>query len=275
MVKKGDILVAIDSEILDAQINSAKANLSIAKLDFENAKKDYERYKKLREQKTVSQQTYDNSFLKFNTTQQNILVSESKLKELEVQKTKKFVKAPYDGIIVSKSIEKAEWANAGKVVGTIVDTSSIDLTFNLPTSYVYKLNKDEDYSIKIKDKTISSKLYAAIPKGDSRTRTFPVKFKAKVQNEFLYDGMEAAISLPRNKKQESLVVPRDAVIKRFGQNVVFIDRDSKAVMLSVKIIGYNTTSVAVSAKGLYEGANVVVKGNERIFPNQPIKSLNK
>ena len=29
------------------------------------------------------------------------------------------------------------------------------------------------------------------------------------------------------------------------------------------------------AKGLTEGASVVVKGNERIFPKQPIKSLNK
>jgi RND family efflux transporter MFP subunit len=260
-VKKGDVLVSIDSEILDSQIVSAKVTLS-------DAKRDYERYKTLKEQNAISQKVYDSSYLRFITSQ-------AKLDELLTQKKQKLIKAPFDGIIVKKSIEVGEWLSAGKTVFTLINTGSVDMIFNLPTSYVYKLDKNQEYSIKLKDKTISSKLYAAIPQGDKRTRTFPVKFKSKVQNQFLYDGMEVRISLPRNKKQESLVVPRDGVIKRFGQNVVFVNSDGKAMMIPVKIIGYNTTSVAVEGKGLFDGADVVVKGNERIFPNQAIKSINK
>ena len=149
------------------------------------------------------------------------------------------------------------------------------MIFNLPSSYVYKLNKDKTYNIKIKDKLFSSKLYAAIPNGDKRTRTFPIKFTLDTDGIFLYDGIDVSVKLPRDKEVNSLIVPRDAVIKRFNQDIVFIDNDGIASMIPVKIIGYNSTDVAISGAGLVEGANVVVKGNERIFPNQPIKSLDK
>ena len=190
-------------------------------------------------------------------------------------KKQKSIKAPFNGVIVEKYIEVGEWASAGKTVFTVVNTSSVDLMFNLPTSYVYKLNKEQEYTVKLGSTELKTKLYAAIAKGNVKTRTFPVKFKADINNNFIYDGMEAKISLPRSKKIESLIVPRDAVIKRFGQNVVFINNDNTAMMIPVKVIGYENQSVAVEAQGLVEGADVVVKGNERIFPNQPLKSLNK
>jgi len=260
-VKKGDILLEVDSAILDSQIVSAKVTL-------EDAKKDFDRYTTLKEKRSISQKVYDESYLKYVT-------SKAKLDELLVQKKQKTIKAPFDGVIVEKHIEIAEWLSSGKTVFTVVNTSSVDLMFNLPTSYVYKLDKNIEYSIKLGEKELKSKLYAAIAKGNVRTRTFPVKFKADVKNSFIYDGMEVKISLPRAKKITSLIVPRDAVIKRFGQNVLFVDNDSKALMLPAKIVGYDKNNVAVEAQGLSEGADVVVKGNERIFPNQPIKSLDK
>lgn len=274
-VKKGEILLEVESDILDAQINSAIASVELAKINLENATKDYNRYKELIEQKSISQKIYDDSFFKYSSSKQNLNIAQAKLKELQINKSKKSIKAPFDGVIVSKNIEVSEWASAGKVVATIIDTKQIDMIFNLPTSYSYKLDKDDTYTITIKGKKIVSKLYASIAKGDRRTRTFPVKFKALVNNEFLYDGMEVKIRLPRDKKQDSLMVPRDAVIKRFGQNVIFLDVDGIASMMPVQIVGYTKESVAVKAQGLKEGAKVVVKGNERIFPKQPIKSLNK
>ncbi len=274
-VKKGEILVEVDSDILNATIQSAKASVDLAKITLENAKKDFNRYKELIEQKSISQKIYDDSFTSFVSAKANLEKTKAILQELVVQKDKKMIKAPFDGAVVAKSVEIGEWVSSGKIIATVVNTSNIDLTFNLPSSYVYKLNRDREYDIELKDKTISSKLYAAIPKGDIRTRTFPVKFKANLDDLFVFDGMEVKVSLPRDLEKESLVVPRDAVIKRFGGDIIFIENDGKAMMLPVKIIGYNTTSVAIEAEGLVEGANVVVKGNERIFPDQPIKIINK
>ncbi|MCK5110140.1 MAG: efflux RND transporter periplasmic adaptor subunit [Arcobacteraceae bacterium] len=275
-VKKGDILVKIDSDILDSQIKSAKALFEIAKITLENASKDYDRYKGLISKKSISQKIYDDSFFKVNSAKQNLNFAKASLDELLIQKTKKVIKAPFSGIIIEKNTEISQWLNSGNTVATLVDANNIDLIFNLPTSYIYKLNKKENYEIDLGVKKINSKLYASIAKGDKLTRTFPVKFKATVDNYFLYDGMEAKIKLPRNKKVETLIVPRDAVIKRFGQDVVFIVNDkSMAIMIPAQIIGYKGKVVAVFAKGLKEGMDIVIKGNERIFPNSPVKIINK
>jgi len=274
-VLKGDKLLEIDSLILDNQISSAIANIKIAQINLENATKDYNRYRDLIKKDSVSQQLYDDSTLQYKLSKQNLLIAKNKLEELKVEKQYKTIIAPFDGVIVEKTIEEGEWSSIGKTVATLVSTNEIDLIFNLPTSYIYKLDKNDKYNIKLKDKIIKSKLYATIAKGDRRTRTFPVKFKAKVDNQFLYDGMEVKIDLPREKKQEALMVPRDCVIKRFGQNVIFLNVEGIATMMPVEIIGYTKQSVAIKSIGLKEGATVVVKGNERIFPKQPIKSLNK
>jgi RND family efflux transporter MFP subunit len=274
-LRKGDVLLKIDSETLDAQIKSLKASANIAKLDLENATRDFNRYKELIKQKSISQKVYDDSYFKYNSAKQNLNMTEAKLNEQLINKEKKTIKAPYDAVVVEKNIEVAEWASAGKTVATIVSTNEVNLIFNLPTSYIYKLDKNDAYEIDLKGQKIVSKLYASIAKGDTKTRTFPVKFKAKVNNDFLYEGMEVKINLPRTKKQNALMVPRDAVIKRFGKNVIFLNADGIAKMLPVEILGYTLKNVAVSASGLLEGARVVVKGNERIFPKQSIKSLNQ
>jgi len=274
-LRKGDLLLEVDSEVLDAQIESLKSSVNISKINLENATRDYNRYKELIEKKSISQKVYDDSFFKYSTSKQDLNMAQAKLNEQLINKEKKSIKAPYDAVVVEKNIEVSEWASAGKTIATIVATNEVDLMFNLPTSYIYKLDKNDTYKIDLKGQIIQSKLYASIAKGDKRTRTFPVKFKAKVNNDFLYDGMEVKINLPRSKKQEALMVPRDAVIKRFGQDVIFLNVDGIANMIPVKILGYTKENVAVQAKGLTEGASVVVKGNERIFPKQPIKSLNK
>jgi RND family efflux transporter MFP subunit len=273
-IKKGTLLIKVDSDILDSKITSAKANLELAKIELENSQKDYDRYKKLINDKSISQKLYDDSFFKLSIAKASLNIAKSSLDELKVLKNKKEIIAPFDAVVSQKNIELAQWVNAGKVVAELIDVNSVDLIFNLPADYIYKLNKDDEYSIKIKNKEYKAKMYATIIKGDKVTRTFPVKFKLNIQDDFVFDGMEVKVNLPRDKKLESLLVSRDSVIKRFGQNVLFLDSDGVAKMVPVKILGYQKDKVAISGQGLKAGAKVVIKGNERIFPNQPIKSLN-
>ena len=76
-------------------------------------------------------------------------------------------------------------------------------------------------------------------------------------------------------KTNALVINRDAVIKRFNMDVVFAVVKNKAVMIPVKIVGFVGKKAAVAGKGLIEGMNIVVKGNERVFPKMDVKVLNE
>jgi RND family efflux transporter MFP subunit len=275
-VKKGEVLLKIDSALLDANIASQTAKVEIAKREFDNAKKDFERYSALLANKSISQKTYDDALLKYESAKQNVLVESATLDNYMIQKNKKSIKAPYDGIIVEKNVNLSEWLTAGKAVAVMVNTNELEMLFNLPLNYVNGLKKDTTYDVLIGNSLMKAKLYAAIPKGDTLTRTFPVRFKTLNKNAFIFDGAQAKVKLSQNGKVDALMVSRDAVIKRFGNDVIFTINDkSQAVMIPVKIIGFEGLNVAIQGQGLKAGMPIVVKGNERIFPNSPVKVLNK
>lgn len=275
-VKKNKTLVQIDADVLNAQIKAVRANLKVAKDEQSNSSKDYNRYKKLIESKSITQKEYDDALLKSNSSSGNVQALEANLKELRIQSDKKGIKAPFSGVIVEKSINLGEWVDAGTPVAKIVDTTKAEFIFNVPLSIVNGLKVGDTYDIKVGEKFISSRLAAIIPNGDKLTRTFPVKFVADIKDVFVFDGQQAKVELSKDAKKEAFLLPRDSVIKRFGQNIIFtINEKMLAVMIPVQIIGFDGNNVAISAQGLKLGMEIVVKGNERVFPNSPVKIINK
>jgi RND family efflux transporter MFP subunit len=206
---------------------------------------------------------------------ENLTSSKAKLNELNIQKSKKTIKAPYSGVIVEKNINLDEWLNQGSQVATIVNTQDLEVVFNLPISFIDSLKSGDEYNINISDEIIKAKLYAAVPSGDKLTRTFPVRFKANAGDKFIFDGASAKISFAKESKSVALVINRDAVIKRFNMDVVFTIVDGKAVMIPVKVITYFGLNAAIMGEGLVENMPLVTKGNERVFPDMPVQILNK
>ena len=276
IVKKEKTLVLIDDDLLNAQINAASANLENAKQKQINARRDLQRYKKLLESKSITQKEFDDTLLASNTANSNVKALEAKLKELEIQSYKKRVKAPFSGIVVERYVDIGEWVNAGSKIAKVIDPNRLKITFSIPYSIVEGIKQGQFYDIKVGNKTISAKLNAIIPSGDKLTRTFPVEFKANLSEGFVFDNQEASIKLPKNAKMMALVLPRDAVIKRFDKRVVFAITDDKtAKMIPVQIVGFMGKKVAVKSPMLKEGMQIVEKGNERVFPKSKVKVINK
>ncbi|MGB5792557.1 efflux RND transporter periplasmic adaptor subunit [Poseidonibacter sp.] len=272
-VKKGDVLVSIDSDILNAQINAANSSVNMYSVQLENAKKNFLRYQALVAKNSIAQKVFDDAKVEYDVANENLISSKAKLNELKIQKAKKTITAPYSGVIVEKNINLKEWLNVGSTVATIVNTKELELVFNLPLTFVDGLKKGDIYDAQIAEQIVKAKLYAAIPSGDKLTRTFPVRFKANVDDIFIFDGAEAKLKFAKNAKTKALVINRDAVIKRFNMDVVFAVVNDKAVMIPVQVIGFLGTNAAIAGKGLVEGMNIVVKGNERIFPDMAVKIL--
>ena len=274
-VKKDEVLLEIDADILDAQIKASASSVNMYEVQLKNAKKNYERYSALIEKKSIAQKVFDDAKVEYDVANESLISAKAKLNELNIQKSKKVIKAPFSGVIVEKNINLNEWLNQGTQVATIVNTEELEVVFNLPISFIGGLKNGDVYDINISDEIIKAKLFAAIPSGDKLTRTFPVRFKANAGEKFIFDGASAKINFAKESKIEALVINRDAVIKRFDMDVVFAVVENKAVMIPVKIITFLGLDAAIKAEGLVSGMELVTKGNERIFPNMPVKIINK
>ena len=81
--------------------------------------------------------------------------------------------------------------------------------------------------------------------------------------------MEAMVDFNLATEIEALLVPKDAVVTAGDNRLVFVVNDGKATSVPVKIAGYHDGDVAVEGN-LKPGDQVVIRGNERLRPGQPV-----
>lgn len=268
-VKRGDLIVALDSKVLRTNIAAQVSSYKALKAELALQEKNLERSEVLYKRKAISETAYDT--VRYGTAQLRARTEASKqtLEGLKTQLEKRSIRAPFDAVVASRNVDVGEWVGKGTTVATLVATETIEARVNIPATLMGILRSTQRFSATIEGKELEVTLKDLVPVADAVTRTFPVEFNLPGTMD-LIEGMRIDIQIPTLKRVESPMVPRDAVIKRFGQNVVFAAVKGKAVMIPVQVIGYSTDKAAIAGQGLVEGMAIVVKGNERIFPNMPV-----
>ncbi len=269
-VKRGSPLLQIDSQILNAKIEATEASIEEVKFSLEKVKLDFKRYETLLKQESVSRQQYDEFYFQKKQLEQKLLSLESSLKAQHIERSKKKLRAPFNGYISQRNVQIGEWVKEGSQVALLVNPDKVDILVHLPSGYLPSIFNNKTPMVLIGDKTYPAKLIGPLLSGDEKTRTFPLKLRLLPTEDRFFEGMQARISLQKSTQQNVLLLSRDAIIKRFGKDVVFIVKENKAAMIPVQIIGFEGNKVAVSSSELQIGDDVIIKGNERIRPDQEI-----
>lgn len=262
-VKQGDKLAILSSDLLKKTIQSKQASLDRILSELEKARRDLRRAERLYREKLISGQAYDEYRFRVEGLEKGVLSLEAEIERLGMELEKKTIIAPFDGVVIKKYITRGEWLSPGSPVATIAKTDVVDIVVDVPEEIIRHLTKATVVDVWAGGETLKGKVFAIIPKGDTSTRTFPVKIR--IQNTLsLMEGMEARVSLPAGKMEKVLIVPRDALITVSDKSTVFTVIDSRARMIPVKVMGYRGMMAGIYADGLKEGMKVVVKGNERL-----------
>ena len=270
-VKKGQLLLEIDSQILNANIQATKASIKEVEFSLQRAELDYERYAALLAKQSVSKQKYDEFYFQKMQLEQKLLSLQSSFQAQTILQAKKSLRAPFSGYISMRSVQVGEWLKEGSEIAILINPNKVDIIIHLPSSYISSVKKDKPILVSINNKDYKAKMIGALLSGNEKTRTFPLKLRLLPNKEVFFEGMQARLSLEKSNIEDVLLVSRDGLIKRFGKDVVFIVKENKALMVPVKIIGFEGTKVALSSPELQAGDRVITKGNERIQPNQELK----
>ena len=66
------------------------------------------------------------------------------------------------------------------------------------------------------------------------------------------------------------ILKRAALVKFQGSDFVYTVKEGKAAIMPVSVVSYLGDRVAVSDPYIVPGMSVVVEGNERLRPDQPV-----
>ena len=268
-VQAQQILVELDSELLRKRRQAAISSYEQILAELQIAGIDLKRRKILYQKKSISEQAYDEVRFRVIGLEKRSAALKAQVEQLDIELKKKTIRAPFDGVVINRRIDRGEWISEGETVAVIGKDDTIDIIADVPERYIQYIQKDMRVDVTINGNTLSGNVIAVVPRGDVATRTFPVKIRTANQYS-LIEGMSARVILPTADSVQALIVPRDAVITKFGQNVVFAASDSRARMIPVNVLGYNGLKAGVESTDLKAGMLIVLEGNERLQDKQAI-----
>ena len=134
-VKKGDIIAEIDHSILDLQ-------LKLNKSDFKNAESNYKRIKEIYASGNTSLKERDDMENKYTILKETYEITKKQIEDC-------YIKAPRDGIITNKFVEKGEFVNIGSPVYSISQIDPVNLTIYITEKELGKVRVGYPAKIKI------------------------------------------------------------------------------------------------------------------------------
>ena len=270
-VKKKQVLVELGSEILRKRLQATILSYEQILSELEIARIDLKRREKLFKKQSISEQVYDENRFRVIGLEKRAAALNAQVEQLEIELEKKNIRSPFDGIVIKRNVDRGEWISEGEVVAVIGKDDTIDIVVDVPERFIQYVKNGMKVIARANGKQLDGIVIAIVPKGDITTRTFPVKIRSP--NHFnLFEGMSAKVTLPTGKQMAAFIVPRDAVVSKFGQNIVYVAVNGRAKQIAVKVIGYDGLNAGIGSPELAEGMFVAVEGNERLRDGQAVVS---
>ncbi len=148
-VKKGDVLVQIDSRDYQSLADSAKSEMLSLDARKNDAEKNYRRIKDLYSQSVVSSQQFDSATAAYNEVKAKYDSAQAKLVQAELNLENTQVKAPSDGIVARKSAEVGQLASPGAPLVGFVSSDSRWVLANFKETDISKVIVGKKVDIEI------------------------------------------------------------------------------------------------------------------------------
>ncbi len=292
-------LKQLDAELrrLDQERANLEISQNIARSDVELAKAELERFKVLAKRGVVAQSNLDQVEQKYLASRNRMLEIENQvalidprgdglraqrelvevqLKEALLDLDRTRIKAPFDGWVLEKGVEKEQFVNAGASLGRVYRTSSLEVEVRIPFKDLPWLGEPRLASDPTKGNIGKAKVIfkssgqthtwegrvarikAAV---DEKTRTLPLIVEvpaggSTVQGHASYPlkpGMFVHVELTGKKIDKAYLLPRSAI---HPDNLVYVAINNHLVTRQAEVLRRLNDSVYVG-EGLTDGDLVI------------------
>jgi len=274
-VKQGQLLARLRTETLNIQLDSANASHREARTRYLQARQDFRRVRVLFDKELVTQKEFDDAQAEETALRERLSQLDAEIRRAKDQVKKSQVVAPFDGWVTKEFTEIGQWVEEGGQIVEIVDLSHVQVEVPLPERYVQGIQIDDLAQASfdgLPGLLAQGKVFSVIAQADRVARTFPVKIDIPNQDLAIKSGMVSRVTLQVGRPHEGIVVPKDALVLRGGSEFVFLVNEGMVGQIPVKTIVHLDDFVEVVGD-IEEGMVVVVEGNERLFPGQPVRIL--
>jgi len=278
-VKEGDLLLQIDPRPYQAALAQAEAVKQKDEAQLAGAQADLERYAQLVPSGHQTRQSYDQQKALVAQLQASIKADEAQIQTAKLNLGYTEIRSPIDGRLGARLVDKGNLVRAtdNTVLVTISEVKPIFVSFTLPQDALDDVREHHQrtplavraYSGDGKRQLAEGKLTMFDNAIDQATGTIRLKARFDNDNERLWPGEFVNVRVILSTRRGVATVPAQTV--QNGPNGYYVIKPDDTVERRVVEVVATQDGVAVVAKGLSPGEQVVVDGQYRLTNGARIK----
>jgi RND family efflux transporter MFP subunit len=310
VVKKGDLLVEIDSPELDQQLRNSRARLEQlraasaqvraaieqAKATAKLAEVNFNRSRLLVADGIVAKADLDEKTAMFDARKADVKAQEANLLAAEeairaqtaevgrIEQLTEFkrVTAPWDGIITQRNCAVGNLITpsaiaSGRDLFRLSDISRLRVFVNVPQSSINDIKVGQAAQVRVPElgKTLTGSIIRSSNALENQSRTLLAEVNVVNQGRTLLPGMYVQVGIATTSPRRLILVPGDTIVTRSeGIFVAVVDKSNKVAFRKIEVgRDFGTEIEAVS--GLAEGDQVVVNPSDDVKNGIVVKPIGR
>jgi len=260
LLKAGDLLMRLNTDLLQAEFEMAEAQAKDAQTEFE------------RQQGLVKGGAAPTRQLDQAATQ--LAVSKARLQEVRARLERAQIVAPARGVLNHLPVEPGEYLQPGMPVAEIVDTETVKVVVNIPERDIAYFSPGQTVEIladiRGRQQSFEGIITFISRVADDRTRSTRVEIELDNEDDLLHSGQIVLARLTRQVLTDAIFIPLLAVIPMEEGKAAYVVSDARAERRTVELGIIKGDRIQITS-GLQPGESLIVAGHRFVAPGQDVK----
>ncbi len=261
VVRKNDVLVEVEDEIIRASVLVAEAN-------YEQLKKDIARYERLEQGNAIAKHDLEQARIGLKKAEADLIKAEKALKDTKIT-------SPIAGVVNQRMVETGQFVSPGLPVYEIVNTGQLKIWIKIPEKDIFKISKGQEVMIKVPSLSGDPFRGRVTSLGEKADRSMKFDVEVTLENrpgkDHMKAGLYAEVTIPV-KASEALIIDKAAITGSLTEPSVFVIEDGKASLRNIRISDSNDKQVEV-VSGLTGEDRVIVGGQLNLREGNAVKII--
>ncbi len=273
-----------DIEVLKAQVDAAKtslesakdnmmlidikkANLEAAKAQLDSAQASFEQASAAKDASVWEKE--------LNQAEASMKRALASLELAQQRLDESAIKAPINGTIAQRFLDKGDMASTNRPLVSIVDLEIMKVTAKVPERDIGSIKlgqrafvKPDAYPGQVFNGTVTN----ISPIIDRTSQTCDIEIEVPNPDQKLKSGMFARIDLTVSENKFAPVIPTDAIIKEGNESFVYIAENGKAIRKVIET-GISDGIRTEIISGIQVGDQLIIAGQSNLKDEMPIKLI--
>jgi membrane fusion protein (multidrug efflux system) len=256
-VESGGTIIALDRDLLAAEMKAAEASMKLREYRRERLKTLYEADSASREDALIAQTEYEQAAQSYEVAR--------------LRHGRANIKAPFRGVVAERFVEVGQHVVPGQVVARVVDPFVLALEGWVTERDVKWIREGAAALVLLADDTelLQARVHWVGIEADPRNGKFAVELRIPNSDMQLRAGVVARARVQKRLHRDAMVIPRDAVLDSGQGRMVFVEAGGKAESRPIRL-GADEGLMVVCEEGLEPGENLIVRGQRDLAEGAPV-----